>query len=639
MILLRATFRICSLAAKGGVVEGDLPKTVAASVKCRAKNRQFVFQNLPRDCTGSRLSFLHDEQSQRRLVSLRSDFSSAKESKNFQKQKFKTKNKNKIMSTPKSLSNAIAKAEGLLPPKAKGKKKSTGRKVLSTVGKVASAVESLAPLLALAPAVLARHPAYAGHPQLKTQLASAPATFGGITQTTTNFTASMKKDRLIVSSTDVIGEVKWVLASEPFRAIGSSIFAVSIDPYSPAFKGTRVQLLARAYQQWTIKRANFIFVPMAPTTAVGALVMMTTSDPDEMIQETGLLAVKAVMSHVGASEFPLWLPASCSYVPVPGREFYSSALNGAINEPPDAIEVGLEARQTSAGQIAIFSASDLYPFSDGINSFTTYGQVLVDWELEFFNPVAEDLKDTLWFGKAINSTGGSLVTNTEPLGPPTQRDFGWGYWDRVVPWVGTQFPETDMAITLGAEGRVHGFPVGFYFGWMYIANVTGSMSPQGSTSLKDSIVVMSNGFTLNSASTQATRWVFFSVVQSGDATIQDFNPFPWIVAPTAIGNDDFRLAFARIASFNNFLDQGSPLGDGLIMQRRQKRRREAFRAAVLRAMSPYLLSELTPQPTATTQPVVAPSEPQSMVSTSDLAALMSLLNAPRPSGYPALSMQ
>lgn len=553
------------------------------------------------------------------------------------------------MSSPKSLGAAISQVEASLGSKnqksknknkGKGVKKSTGQKILSTVGKVATVAESLAPLLALAPAVLARHPDYVGHPSLKTQITSAPQAFGGISQTTTRFNATMRKDRMVVTSTDVIDEVKWVQQSaETHRDIGSPIFAVSIDPYSKHFKGTRVQLLARAYQQWTIKRANFIFVPMAPTTAVGAFAMFTTTDPDEVISEAGIAAVKSVMAHAGATEFPLWLPASCNYVPVPGREFYSSALNGTTNVQPDEIEAGLEARQTSAGQVGIFAASDLYPFSDGVNSFYTYGQVMVDWELEFFNPVAEDLRDLQFLGKSITAAQGATVTTAQPLGSPSATYRGWAGWSRDLPVAGAvAFPDSDLDITLGDSGRIFDLPLGFYFAWLYISSVTGSMVGVNGSSANSNIVILSQGRSIVTGATSQTSWIYFCVNRAGDATVQDFIPFGWSTAPTGVDNDDMRLVIARFAPFQNTLTSAeAPLGDPSVLTKRHEARRARFRQAVLRAMAPYMadLEPLPPQVPTLTAPGAAPpstpvERPNSLsVSPPDVATLLAMLSASR----------
>ncbi len=467
--------------------------------------------------------------------------------------------------------------------KGKGKKKTTIQKIAKGASTALSAVESLAPLLALAPAVLARHPAYQGHPALSSQTVAAPTAFGGINQTNTSFRSYQRKDRLVVESTDLIGQVEWVQQSaETHRDIGTPLFAVSIDPYSPSFNGTRIQLLARGYQQWELKRASFLFVPMAPTTAVGALAMMSTTDPDEMIESTGLTALKSVMAHDGASEFPLWMPAYCHYKPIPGRTFYSSMANAPTGVQDDAIEAGLEARQTSAGQIAIFAASDLYPYSDGTNQFYTYGQVIVKWIVEFFNPAADDLSDTLFWGGSITAAQGATVTAAQPFGDPSATGRGWTGWNRPIPVTSPNgVAQNNLDITLGDSGRVYGFPVGYYFGWFYGSNLTGALVAALGGSTNAAIEVQDTQSVQNTAATSILRFIWFIVWQPGDNDVQDFQPFKWTTAPTGIGNDDFRMAFMRVSPIRNAItDSVSALGNPLIIRNRLERRKEAFRRAV-----------------------------------------------------------
>lgn len=367
------------------------------------------------------------------------------------------------------------------PALKKKKKKGVWDKIKGGVSGIAGIAGELAPLLALAPALLARHPCMAGTSLAQTQAIAAPAAYGGVAAAATKFSARQEGRALVVTSEDVVQQV--TISEEGVQA-GDVIAAVNLDPYGSGFAGTRIQNIARTYQQYKIRQATVLFVPSAPTSAVGSLVMFTTTDPDESFQVAGFTAVQSALSHEGATQFPVWQPSAASYAPVPDRTFYSSTNSSNTD---DADEVGLELRQTSAGQIAVVAAVDLTGYTDGVNSYFNYGELIVCWEIEFYNPSLDN--NGLSEGWSGSPTEEQLATLSDafPFGTSSGSDGLAGWSDPVD----VEIPPAENSLPLrmdatGSASRLFGLTAGYYLAATYVTSITDSVSAPSQVGAIDS---------------------------------------------------------------------------------------------------------------------------------------------------------
>jgi len=473
----------------------------------------------------------------------------------------------------------------------------------NVAGKIGSIASTLAPLLELAPMLLARHPEMCNHPKVLAATKGvvtpiqAPAAISGSMSSNTSFKSrSVKGGKMRVHAQDLIGTVA-IDGNENLNLQGTPLFVTTLDPYSPAFEGTRTQLLARSYQQWRIISCKVIYVPMAPTSAVGVIAMMTTTDPDETIPESGLNAVKAVMSHEGATEFPIWMPAGCAYQPVKDRVFYSSTSNGLMDELTSTSLAGVEARQTSAGQIGVFAAADLYPYSDGANTYRTLGQILIDWELEFSVPVAENKCDYTTFAKAITAAGGSGVSINYVLGAITAAEGGWGTnWkdDYPVDVTSNFVPKNNLPIMrdLSTGSTLYNFPSGIYLSVLYGNGLTGTGSASAATCTGEYRIITADAF-FNTASAKFTSWAIFYAPNQGGADVGTFKPVNFGTAPTGVGVDDMRIFIGKFGNPPNVL-----LPPGLAGSARSQiinsRRDDYFRSVFMSLYKEYSAANIVP---------------------------------------------
>nr|QDH87835.1 MAG: hypothetical protein H3Bulk40844_000002 [Riboviria sp.] len=233
---------------------------------------------------------------------------------------------------------------------------------------------------------------------------------------------------------------------------------------SGTFSGTRLQREVSLWERYNVNHMCLIFEPTAPATQAGQLIAYIETDPDDVFNVSGRVAVQKAGSHIGAEQGQVWQMIIGQYFPDKKTpDFFAS---------PD----GSDDRLISPGRARIVAGTDL---DDG-----PLGSVYVCYDVTFEVPQTEIQESDLF--AELNAVAGMASGN--PVG--------------TTPWGTQQTGATNFEASIGAapdgsgSGGLWGLPVGDYYVTMWTvgtgySGATG-LSATASGSLNNNNYVVTN---------------------------------------------------------------------------------------------------------------------------------------------------
>jgi len=153
------------------------------------------------------------------------------------------------------------------------------------------------------------------------------------------------------------------------QQIGDTLFSGIVSP--GAINGSRLQIFSGLYERWKLKRWVVTYIPEVGTSTPGNLVLYYEPDPTDFVPD-GQAAISKAMSSKGI-DFPVYSMSRPKIGAKVEKEFTNLYTT-------DSVEV----RMSQAGLMVLFCN-----FVSTFSGTTTVGQLVLDYEIEFFKPLLE----------------------------------------------------------------------------------------------------------------------------------------------------------------------------------------------------------------------------------------------------------
>jgi len=163
-----------------------------------------------------------------------------------------------------------------------------------------------------------------------------------------------------------------------------------------------LSVMAPLYETYRFRRIKFILVTRVPTTTTGNLVMSPDYDAAD-----GEIAIteQFIFNNMGSTDSPIWEKShTLNLSPQAMNRLYKSHV---CMSDARFSATSQDAKTIDAGQVFICT--------DHSGSALTIGKLLVDYEVEFFNP--QSPTDPLQFGGVRIAQQNPNLNNNQPLSP------------------------------------------------------------------------------------------------------------------------------------------------------------------------------------------------------------------------------
>lgn len=271
-----------------------------------------------------------------------------------------------------------APAVNLEREKKKKKKKSGGRKALDFLRGAAKVAAQVAP--AVLPLLLAGH--------APTNLAAKAAGVPGVPDLTSAGTVGVANAVSVAkyatgtyvptyrtSGSRVTG-VSWPgceelasigpPASGNIWRAGDVMAKISLNPASPDWAGTQIQVQSRLWTRFRLSRLSVMYQPAVATTTAGQMVGFCSEDPDQPWSFSGNASIKAALAHQFSDIFNTW-SVGCVGIATDSRSS-DKYTQGDGSDP----------RLTSPGDFYLVCSADI-----DMTSIDTLGTIVVAYEFDF----------------------------------------------------------------------------------------------------------------------------------------------------------------------------------------------------------------------------------------------------------------
>lgn len=172
---------------------------------------------------------------------------------------------------------------------------------------------------------------------------------------------------------------------------GDVMAKISLNPASPDWSGTQVQVQARLWTRYKLKKISVMFQPAVATTTAGQMIGFISTDPDQPFSFTGDTAIKAGLVHQGSDIFNTW-SVGCITIAADHNtgDFYTQGD-------------GSDPRLTSPGDFYLLCSADI-----DMTSLDSIGTIIVAYEFEF--SVKSDLDTSYAPGAGCNAKWTTATT-------------------------------------------------------------------------------------------------------------------------------------------------------------------------------------------------------------------------------------
>jgi hypothetical protein len=216
--------------------------------------------------------------------------------------------------------------------------------------------------------------------------------------------------------------------------VGSTTFSIlpaNVFPLNPGMSSTFPLLsgIAKNYEEYRWRYVRFLWVPIAPTSAQGDIILIQEYDANAPQPTTEVDAV----NHAGTMMCNIWKDCAATFN---GPALHSTGTRRYV-------------RTTAmAGDPKTYDAGVLYlGVNNTADGTTKIGKLFVEYSVELFVPRNPSIQGSLPTSTAIwlNSNSQSIVTAT-----PTALVYN------------TAFSSNSLGITLGADTKTFTIPPGYY---------------------------------------------------------------------------------------------------------------------------------------------------------------------------------
>jgi len=298
---------------------------------------------------------------------------------------------------------------------------------------------------------------------------------------------------------------------------GDVIASGSVAPQG--YPGTRMSQYTSMYEQYRIIYWKMTYIPNVGTGTAGTFSLFVDPDPTDN-QPNGITMQQKSLTGGGVI-FSCYEPASLEFTPNSGFTVMFTSEGGTT----------FDLRLTRAG--------NWYVICDSVTTNgTTYGNLILDWKIEFIKPLLETGKTGSNTARYTTSTG---VSNSTPLG-------SFGTWAATS---GSDFSLQQGSTTFFSMNTTAGLNILILCKWTgtAISSIPAISSTDGNGTIAGQVSAYSSDGTIGFQMFELTG------LNSGGKQLT----FGTITS-TAVITFAVTATFCRIASFP------SPKGDGLISQ-------------------------------------------------------------------------
>jgi len=207
--------------------------------------------------------------------------------------------------------------------------------------------------------------------------------------------ASGKMVGVRIIGVDYLGGLEAAVA----KAQGEVLSKIDLNPYSPGWSGTRLQMECRLYERYKFVRLVGLYAPSCPATTAGQIISYIDTDPVDQMTSEGAEADQVASAHAGAETGQVFTTVLASYVADSNTQDFYGDANGS------------DERQVSPGNWYIESMGEL--------DVGVYGSLFVEYEIELKLPQIEN-DTSMWYVQLIGGTDNVTgTTTTYPFGTNT----------------------------------------------------------------------------------------------------------------------------------------------------------------------------------------------------------------------------
>lgn len=205
-----------------------------------------------------------------------------------------------------------------------------------------------------------------------------------------------------VVGSEYIGPVGSNYATEQVQ--GYDVFYMDLTP--SLWTGTRVQIQSTLWEKWKPNFIRFKYIPTCPTSVSGSFIAFADYDWNDEIPPVSLTGIRQSVSFDPSIEWSAFKAGpekdyELLYKDLPGRRAADSYYTGDPNVAPDP-------RLCAAGWFDMKCMENMTG-----NSRTTYGHLVIDYDLDFYVAANETGQPTT----AVTNTA-SWATTSEVSGSP-----------------------------------------------------------------------------------------------------------------------------------------------------------------------------------------------------------------------------
>lgn len=280
---------------------------------------------------------------------------------------------------------------------------------------------------------------------------------------------------------------------------GTQLRSLDLNPFSSDWNGTQLQVQARLWERYRVKRIVGMVEPACPATTAGQISSFIDPDPDDEFNLTGTKAIQAASAHQGSDVAQLWGMCCAGYAfDEQTQDFYADAD-------------GSDARLISPGTWRILANTDM-------PAATVAGSLYVAYEYEFKISQLESVVDAGQWASLYNA------------GTNENLPLGSGTWNSVFEDGTLTTPSLVPTGPVGAVNHIYGLPPGSY---MLLIGMTGTAMDQpivqvdGNNYTQNGVPASGGPVTSEAAyagvigTTVGTFFFFAIVVQNLSRTVDD----------------------------------------------------------------------------------------------------------------------
>lgn len=276
-----------------------------------------------------------------------------------------------------------------------------------------------------------------------------------------------------------------VIVNQPATLVnGQTIANVDVSP--AYFDGTRVQLIAKAFEFYKFKKLRFDWKPSLASTAAGSIGLAFDHDVSDSTPPVGEIGLRQFGSYENKWD-SIW---SKFWLDVNTSKKHNDVLRYYCNESA----VAGDPRLAYEGQLYVYAFA-----ASAQSAGTPLGAVEVDYEIEFTGPQLENADGAV----ALESVSGSANMGVQTIGASSTRNAGSiDYWSAIAQASGTSQvlgkALSSLTSIYSSGAKRYFLPEGSYY---YAAGMKGNTGYTTNTGFVNPVLTSATGAPMTNQST------------------------------------------------------------------------------------------------------------------------------------------